>query len=132
MSKQATFDVIIIGGGHAGLSAALTLYRQLHTVLILDNKKPRNAWSLPTHIVSGCEGRKPETLRAEAREELAHTELVTFVDLEAESVVRVDNTLIVRDEQGSRWSGRKLLIAVGKRNMMPAIPGYSENYPERM
>ncbi|KAK8119954.1 uncharacterized protein PG998_004580 [Apiospora kogelbergensis] len=133
MSNPTKYDVIIIGGGHAGMSAALTLYRHLHTCLILDTAKPRNAWPLPCHAVSGWEGRKPEELRAASRAELLATGLVTFVDSEAVSFTREsDGDLEITDSRGHNWTGRKLLIASGKRNVFPDIPGYAENYPERM
>ncbi|RYP43674.1 hypothetical protein DL768_009792 [Monosporascus sp. mg162] len=105
---------------------------ELHTVLILDNGKPRNAWSLPTHVVSGWEGRQAEELRAIARAELMGTGLVSFTERAAQSVQQTNVGFEITDEQGARWIGRKILIAVGKRNIFPDIPGFVENYPERI
>ncbi|XXH04315.1 hypothetical protein Hte_010729 [Hypoxylon texense] len=124
---KITYDTIIVGGGHAGLSATLTLYRQLHSVLILDGRKPRNAWPLPTHAVSGWEGRQAEELRTVSRDELERTGLVTSIELEARSVQRVDYGFEMKDEPEGRWQGRKLLIATGKKNAFPDIPGFAEN-----
>lgn len=114
------------------MSAALTLYRQLHTVLILDDNKPRNTWLLQTHVLSGWEGRQAEDLRAVSREELARTGLVTFIEREARSAQRIDDGFEIEDEQEGLWRGRKLLISVGKKNIFPEIPGFAENYPERI
>ncbi|KAI3326350.1 hypothetical protein HD806DRAFT_490050 [Xylariaceae sp. AK1471] len=132
MGNDKVYDVLIVGGGHAGLSAALTLYRHLHSVLILDTSKPRDAWSQPTHVVSGWEGRQAEALRATARIELANTGLVDFELDEAQSVRRVADGFEIITEGGKHFGGRKLLIAVGKGNVFPDIPGFAENYPERI
>ncbi|KAL9084054.1 MAG: hypothetical protein Q9165_008255 [Trypethelium subeluteriae] len=132
MTNVSQFDVLIVGGGHAGLSAALTLYRQLHTVLIFDRGSPRNAWPLPTHIVTGWEGRQAAKLREESRRELEETGLVTILKSGARAVERTKHDFEVEDDEGKRWKGRKLLIAVGKRNVFPEIAGYTDNYPERM
>lgn len=126
------YDVIIVGGGHAGLSAALTLYRQLHTVLILDNRQPRDTWAKPTHIVMGWEGRQAQELREACESGLAATGLVTIKQLQAQKVERIADGFEITDEGGQTWKGRKLLLAAGKRNVFPSIPGYAENYPERM
>jgi gliotoxin/aspirochlorine biosynthesis thioredoxin reductase len=132
MAKGEIYDVLIVGGGHAGLSAALTLYRQLHSVLIFDINKPRNAWNFPTHIVTGWEGQQAEELRATARAELAATGLVTILDREARAVQQTKEGFEIQDEQGGSWKGRKLLLAAGKRNVFPDIPGFADHYPERM
>ncbi|KAI0401586.1 hypothetical protein F4802DRAFT_422489 [Xylaria palmicola] len=132
MANNKVYDVLIVGGGQAGLSAALTLYRHLHSILIFDTSNPRDEWSQPTHIVSGWEGREAETLRATARIELTNTGLVDFEWGEASSVRRVDSVFEIVTEEGKRFGGRKLLMAVGKKNVFPDIPGFAENYPERI
>ncbi|KAK8128009.1 hypothetical protein PG984_009117 [Apiospora sp. TS-2023a] len=87
MLNPIKYDVIIIGGGHAGMSAVLTLYRYLYIYLILDTAKSRNAWPLPYH----AEGRKLEELRAASRAELLATGLVIFIDSEVVSFTRKSN-----------------------------------------
>ena len=132
MAICEVYDVLIVGGGHAGLSAALTLYRQMHTSLIFDSQTPRNSWTTPTHILTGWEGRQAEDLRAATREELLGTGLVTFRDSEAQEVKRVEIGFEIVDSEGKSWTGKKLLIASGKQNVFPDIPGYAENYPKRV
>ena len=132
MANEKVYDVLIVGGGHAGLSAALTMYRQLHTSLIFDVKQPRNAWVTPTHVLAGWEGHSAEDIRAAARKELLETGLVTFRESEARTVKKTDIGFEVVDGEGQRWIGKKLLIATGKQNIFPDIPGYAENYPDRM
>ncbi|KAI1823901.1 hypothetical protein F4861DRAFT_531270 [Xylaria intraflava] len=132
MAERKSYDVIIIGGSHGGLSAALTLYRHLYRVLILDAGKPRNEWSQPTHIVSGWEGRQAEDLRGVIRADLSNTGLVDFEHDTAIAVTRVNARFEIATEGGKSFTGDKLLIAVGKKNVFPDIPGYMENYPERI
>jgi len=126
------YDVLIVGGGHAGLSAGLTLYRHLHKVLIFDTGKPRDEWSQPTHVVSGWEGRQAKELRLTSRAELVRTGLVGFEDEEAVSVAKAENGFVITTVSGKKFAGKKLLIAVGSQNVFPSIPGYSDNYPELM
>lgn len=132
MAIEEVYDVLIVGGGHAGLSAALTLYRQLHTSLIFDTQHPRNAWATPTHILTAWEGRHAEDLRAATRKELLETGLVSFRESEAREVKRTDIGFEIVDSGGQHWAGKKIIIAVGKEDVFPDIPGYVENYPERM
>ncbi|MCJ1380201.1 hypothetical protein MMC17_003304 [Xylographa soralifera] len=132
MADGEIYDVLIVGGGHAGLSAALTLYRQLHTSLIFDTLHPRNTWATPTHILAGWEGHQAEEVRAATRRELLETNLVTFRESEAQEVKRTDIGFEIVDSEGQHWAGKKLLIAAGKQNVFPDIPGYVENYPERI
>ncbi|CAJ2504443.1 Uu.00g118370.m01.CDS01 [Anthostomella pinea] len=129
---DTVFDVLIIGGGHAGLSAGLTLYRHMYTVLIIDSRKPRNAWPMPTHIVSGWEACQAEEFRSAGRGELEATGFVSFAESEARSVQRVNEDFEITGNHGESWRGRKLLIATGKLNVFPDIPGYADNYPEKI
>ena len=141
------YDALIIGAGHAGLSAALTLYRQQHTSLIFDSGSPRNSWPTPTHALPGWEGSSAEDLRAASRKELQNTGLASFVESKVEKVVRTrlslqqqqggneegeEDGFEVTDSEGRKWRGRKVLLAIGKQTVWPDIPGYRENYPEKM
>ena len=132
MPADQIFDALIIGGGHAGLSAALTLYRQQHTSLIFDVRKPRNNWPTSTHVLSGWEGAQAEELRSTSRQELLRTGLVTFVDCEARFVHKTELGFDIIDDGGQRWKGRKVLLTTGKHDVLPDIPGYAENYPHKM
>lgn len=65
---MAFYDVAIIGGGPAGLTAAATLARQLHTAVVFDSHKYRNAKASQMHMVPGHEGKDPADFRRESRE----------------------------------------------------------------
>ncbi|KAI1647332.1 thioredoxin reductase [Daldinia loculata] len=127
--EQKTYDVIIIGGSHAGLSAALTLYRALHTCLIFDDGTPRNALSAQTRLTSGWENQNPGSFREASRKELRETGLVEFIFSRAIHAKKVlDDVFEVIDEAGGKWTSRKILLATGVIEKYPDIPGYADHY----
>ena len=126
-------DALIVGGGHAGLSAALTLYRALHTSVIFDAHRPRNWQSSPVRLTPTWENQDPEKFREAARAELRESGLCRFVDTGVDRVEKLDNGIFQAvDTSGEIWLGRKLLFATGMEDVFPALDGYEENYPTRM
>jgi thioredoxin reductase len=127
--KTLITDVLIIGGSHAGLSAALTLYRVLHTCIIFDSKKPRNSYSTAVRLTSTWENRTPEEMKEASRKELLDSAggLTTFVDAEVTKIEKTSNKLFeATDDSGAKWLGRKVLLATGTRDIFPDIPGYAD------
>lgn len=122
-------DVIIIGGSHSGLSAALTLYRARHTSLIFDAGTPRNGIADHVHMMPGWDGKDPNELREVCRNELRATGLVQFVPLRVVSATKGPDGLFgVVDSEGGHWKGRKILLALGVLETFPDIEGFAENY----
>lgn len=121
------FDVAIVGGGPAGLSAALMLGRCRRRVLILDLGQPRNRRSQALHGYLTRDGIAPSTLV-----ELGRRELEPYgIDLRPIGVTaaRVDgNQCRVSLADGSEEQARYLLIATGVIDDLPAIPGFEECY----
>lgn len=135
LSSAATAEVLIVGGSHAGLSAALTLARHQIDVLIVDSNAPRNKWKTPTHVVPTWEHRNPDDLRRASREELRKTGFARFVDAHVTTIKKPgtnESLFVASDSHGGAWSGRKLLIATGVEFIFPPIEGYEENFPDRM
>ncbi len=115
------WDVIIVGGGPAGLSAALVLSRCRRKVLVFDDGRPRNALSLRVHNFLTREGTPPDRLLRIARREV-ELRGVELRSLRVTSAVRRPIGFEVR--AGSRRARtRKLLIATGVRDNQPAIDG---------
>lgn len=126
-------DVLIIGGSHAGLSAALTLYRAQHTCIIFDCHTPRNHYSTPVRLVSTWEHKDLDKVKEESRAELLRAGFARFVDSKIKYVQKMkDGAFQATDETDKRWMGRKLLIANGERDKFPKLEGYDDLYAKRM
>ena len=121
-------DVLIIGGGAAGLSAAQMLGRSRRTVLVLDSGEPRNAPAQGVHGFLSRDGVSPgellETGRAEARQygvRTIHGEAVTAAGSVAEGFA-------VTAADGRVLRARRLLITTGLVDELPGIPGLRERW----
>lgn len=118
-------DVLIVGAGSAGLSAALMLARSRRHVIVLDGGAPRNAVAAHMHGVLGRDGWSPLELIATGREEIARYGAV----LESQQAVSAEATpdgFAVTLADGSIRMARRLLIAGGLRDELPPIPGLAE------
>jgi thioredoxin reductase len=118
------YDVVVIGGGAAGLSAALVLGRARRRVLVIDAGSPRNAPAAHMHGFLSRDGMPPSELLAAGRAEVAHYG-VTMIEGFVESI---DSDLTVRLESGSAVQGRRILVATGSRDELPDIPGVRERW----
>jgi thioredoxin reductase len=124
-----TFDVIIVGAGPAGLSAALILGRCRRTVLICDTGKPRNASSHALHGYLTRDGISPAEFLAIGRQELAKYDTVEMRPVGATAAeCRTDARFKVTLEDGEAVMSRKLLLATGVVDNLPKIAGLKELY----
>lgn len=116
-------DVIVIGGGSAGLSAALVLGRARRRALVLDGGAPRNAPSPAAHSVFTRDGTPPAELLGIARAQLAPYASVEVRPVAAASARRDGADFVVGLGDGSELRARRLLLAVGVRDELPPIEG---------
>lgn len=122
------YDVAIIGGGSAGLSAALILARARRSTVVIDGGAPRNAPAAAAHGLLGQEGVNPLELLERGREEAASygARILQTEVLRASGSADEDFTLAL--EGGGTVRAGQLLIATGVRDELPAIEGLAERW----
>lgn len=124
---ETTYDVVVVGGGPAGLSGALALARSLRSVLVADAGKPRNAPATHLHTYLGFDGRAPADLLAAGRADLAAYG-VPVVAGRVTSARPQGDGFAVEFGDGTAVSARRLLIATGLVDELPDLPGLRERW----
>jgi thioredoxin reductase len=123
------YDVVIVGGGPAGLSAALMLGRCRRSVLVCDTGKPRNAASQAMHGYLTRDGIPPREFLAIARQQMQQYLTVEMRDVEVQAAAcRPDGRFDVTLDGGEHVTSRKLLIATGVADQLPQVPGLESLY----
>ncbi|GAA1857428.1 NAD(P)/FAD-dependent oxidoreductase [Myceligenerans crystallogenes] len=117
-----SWEVIVIGGGPAGLSAALLLGRARRRVLVVDAGSPRNRFAAHMHGVLGNEGAEPAALLARGREEVARYG-VEVRDGRVTEVQEQDRAVVVSLDDGTELTARALVVATGITDSLPGVPG---------
>ena len=125
---ERVYDIGIVGGGPAGLSAAIYLGRYLHSVVLVDSGDPRN-WE--TRGINGFLGNpqiRPAELRAAGRVECTKYD-VALVDAIVDRVrQRDDENFEIALEDGRRFHSRRFVLAIGLRDIWPDVPGLEHVY----
>ncbi len=122
------YDVVIVGGGPAGLSAALILGRCSRRVLVCDDGHPRNEASQSMHGFLSRDGMAPSEFLRVARDQLRPYETVELRDVTVTDARCEDGGFVSTLDGGESIRSRKLLIATGVRDNVPAIEGLREMY----
>lgn len=120
---SAQTEVIIVGGGPAGLSAALVLARACRRAIVFDHGRPRNARAQAVNGYLTRDGIPPLEFLRLARAELARYESVRIVDAEVERTRCIERGFEVALRDGRLFTCRKLLIATGVTDVLPDVPG---------
>lgn len=122
--SENTYDVLVVGGGAAGLSAALMLGRARRRVAVVDARAPRNAPASHMHGFLSRDGLPPSDLLKIGREELAGY----GVDLLDDSVTALDAGFTARLASGRELTARRVVVASGVHDDLPDIPGLPESW----
>ncbi|MEO6469091.1 MAG: NAD(P)/FAD-dependent oxidoreductase [Acidimicrobiia bacterium] len=118
------YDVVIIGGGAAGLSAALVLGRARRRVAVVDAGAPRNAPAAHVQGFLSRDGMSPSDLLATGRAEVAGY----GVELLEDRVIGIEPGFFIRLAEGTVLTARRIVLATGVGDELPSIPGVHDRW----
>ncbi|MEU8634067.1 NAD(P)/FAD-dependent oxidoreductase [Amycolatopsis sp. NPDC048633] len=121
---ENSYDVLVVGGGAAGLSAALMLGRARRRVVVVDGGSPRNAPAEHMHGFLSRDGLPPSELLKIGREELAGY----GVEILEDQVSGLEPGFTARLASGRELTARRVLVATGVHDDLPDIPGLRESW----
>lgn len=126
MKENKTFEVIIIGGSYAGLSAAMALGRSLRNVLIIDSGKPCNIQTPHSHNFLTQDGKTPKEISTIAKHQVEQYNTVSFINDLAINGRKTPLGFEIETENGKTFTAKKIILATGVKDIMPKIKGFSE------
>ncbi|MED4781991.1 NAD(P)/FAD-dependent oxidoreductase [Brevibacillus choshinensis] len=121
-------DVGVIGGGPAGLNAALVLGRARKSVVVIDEGRPRNRVTRESHGFLTRDGISPREFRHIAMEQIHAYPSVQFVEDQVVTITGTDGDFHITTAQGMTYRSKKLLFAVGMKDLPLEINGLSDVY----
>ena len=124
--QEDMFDVVIIGGSYAGLSAAMALGRALKQVLVIDDGQPCNRQTPYSHNFLTQDGTPPVVIASIARQQVQVYKTVQFMDGTAIKATTTIDGFSVQTTQGVVLNAHKLVIATGIHDLLPAIDGLQQ------
>lgn len=124
------YDVVVVGGGPAGLGAALCLVRARRTVLVVDAGAPRNDPAEHMHNYLGRDGDAPGTLLSDGRAEVGRygADVVDGTVVSARATGGEDLGFTVALDDGRSVRARRLLVTTGLVDELPELPGVAERW----
>jgi thioredoxin reductase len=120
------FEVIIIGGSYAGLSAAMALGRASRKTLVIDSGLPCNRHTPHSHNFLTRDGEKPEVLRSIAIEQVIQYPTVDLLNDKVADAIKTHEGFEVITDSGRRFTGKKMLFATGIYDVMPKVDGFED------
>ena len=126
MVDSKSFDVIIIGGSYAGLSAAMSLGRSLRNVLIIDGGKPCNRQTPHSHNFITQDGVEPSRINELAKDQVLNYDTVEFIEDFALRAKKTESGFNITTLSGKVFNAHKLIFSSGIKDIMPDIPGFSD------
>ena len=126
MKTNSKYDVIIIGGSYAGLSAAMALGRAMRHVLIIDNGKPCNRQTPHSHNFLTQDGNTPASIAKIGRAQVLQYPTIEFTEGEVTRVEGENGQFVVYNSEGKAIAARKILFTTGIKDIMPEIKGFDD------
>jgi thioredoxin reductase len=126
MIETNQFEVIIVGGSYAGLSAAMALGRSLRKVLIIDSGLPCNRQTPHSHNFITHDGETPAEIARQAKEQVLKYLTITFKSDLAISGRPTAGGFEIDTQLGDTYFGKKLVFATGIADQMPDIKGFAD------
>ncbi|UXY55128.1 NAD(P)/FAD-dependent oxidoreductase [Pseudomonas tohonis] len=126
------YDVIIIGGSYAGLSAAMPLARARRRILVVDEGLRRNRFAAHSHGFLTQDGNAPGAIASQAREQVMAYETVEWLTGKAVAAALTERGLRVDIEGTEPREARRIIFAGGVVDQLPEIPGLAERWGNRV
>lgn len=126
MTDNKNFDVIIVGGSYAGLSAAMALGRAMRNVLMIDSGLPCNRQTPHSHNFITQDGETPAAIAEKAKQQVLKYTTIQFLKDWAISGEKTENGFIITTQSGGSFAAKKLIFATGVKDIMPDIKGFAE------
>lgn len=124
--KNTLFEVAIIGGASAGLSAALSLGRSARKTVVFDTGNPRNKPAAHAQNLFTRDGTPPLELLSIAREQLKKYPSVEIRKEKVITAVKGGDRFLLTTAEGEEYEVRKVILATGVKDLLPEVPGVSE------
>jgi thioredoxin reductase len=121
------YDVVVVGGGAAGLNGALMLARARRSVLVVDAGDPRNAPAEGVHGLLGHDGASPQRLLATGRDEVRRYGGQVVTERVVAAAAESDGMSVTLSD-GRSHRARRLLVTTGLTDELPDIPGLAERW----
>lgn len=122
------FDVIVVGGSYAGLSAAMQLARARRRILVIDAGQRRNRYAQHSHGFLGQDGREAAAIAADGRAQLMKYPTVRWIEGSAREARRVEQGFRVTLQDGAVYNAQRLVLATGVVDELPPVPGLAERW----
>lgn len=121
-------DVIVVGGSYSGMAATLQLVRARRSVLVIDAGQRRNRFASHSHGFLGQDGMPPGEIAANARRQLQAYPTLTWLEDRVETVAGQTDEFTVTTADGDSHLGRRILLATGVTDQLPAIDGLAQRW----
>ncbi|KAL1407711.1 hypothetical protein Q8F55_007144 [Vanrija albida] len=131
MPAPTLTDLLVVGGGPAGLSAATMFARTLRPGVLYDSGVYRNAPARESHTIPGFDGADPAAYRTKAGADLANYSNIDVRRGAVVSLAREDGAFVATDAEGRVTRARKVVLATGVRDVLPDIPGLAAQWGRR-